>query len=179
MTVANCLTTGITLACADACCSGGLNRIWIAQRDDVASVTRGTEDEVTAITMVATKVFYEIQFLDFSAVLNESTTVENNNVSIDQTIEFTEPCWSDTLRQRLQELLNCCCGTVVIVEEMSGTTKIIGDPTNLRFGRVKMRGIEGTSGAALADPNQQVITLGTFAAKLIVEFTPGAAGVPV
>ena len=67
MAVANCLTTGITLACADACCSGGLNRIWIAQRDDVASVTRGTDDEVTAITMVATKVFYEIQFLDFSA----------------------------------------------------------------------------------------------------------------
>jgi len=53
MAVANCLTTGITLACADSCCSGGINRIWVAQRDDVASVTRGVDDEVTAITMVA------------------------------------------------------------------------------------------------------------------------------
>lgn len=179
MAVADCLTTGITASCATGCCSGGINRIWIAQKDDVTSLTRDPADEVTAIVMVATKVFYEIQFLEFSAVLNEATVVENNNVSIDQTLEFTESCWNDTLRQRLQELLNCCCGMIVIVEEMSGITKIFGDPVDLKFGRVKVRGIDGTSGAAFADPNQQVVTLGSFAAKLIVEFTPGAAGVPV
>lgn len=182
MAVANCLTAGIDLLCADACCSGGINRIWIAKREDIDTITRGVNDEVTGVTMVVgppAGVFYEIKYLEFTAAFNESTTQENNNTSVDQTVEFTIPCGDDTLRQRLQELLNCCCGMVVIVEYMGGFTKIIGDNVDLLYGRVKVRSIEGTSGAALSDPNQQVVTIGTFAAKLAVEFTPGAAGVPV
>lgn len=179
MAVANCLTAGITVDCTNSCCSGGINRIFVAKKDDIDVITRGTDDEVTGITMLLAAVFFEIQYLDFSAVFNESTTVENNNVSIDQTLEFTEACWTDALRISLQELLNCCCGMVVIFELMDGTTIILGDNVNLFFGKVKVRSIEGTSGAALADPNQQVITLGTFSAKLAVEFTPGVAGIPV
>ncbi len=68
---------------------------------------------------------------------------------------------------------------VVIVELLSGRVVIIGDNVDLLFGRVKARSIEGTSGAALADANQYVTTVGTFSAKLAVEFVPGAAGVPV
>lgn len=179
MAVANCLTAGITVDCSNSCCSGGINRIFIAKKDDIDVITRGANDEVTAITMLLAAVFFEVQYLDFSAAFNESTTVENNNVSIDQTLEFTEACWTDALRVSLQELLNCCCGMVVIFELMDGTTVIMGDNVNLFFGKVKMRSIEGTSGAALADPNQQVVTLGTFSARLAVEFTPGVAGIPV
>ena len=182
MAVASCLTAGITFGCDDACCSGGVNRIWIAKREDINTITRGTDDEVTAIVMEVgppAGVFYEMQFLEFTALFNESATQENNNTSIDQTVEFTIPCLNDTQRIRLQEILNCCCGMVVIVELLQGRTIIIGDNVDLTWGRVKARSIEGTSGAALADANQYVVTVGTFSAKLAVEFVPGPAGVPV
>jgi hypothetical protein len=179
MAVASCLTAGITFGCSDACCSGGVNRIWIAKREDITTITRAADDTVTAIVMNGLGVFYEMQFLEFTALFNESATQENNNTSIDQTVEFTIPCLNDTQRIRLQEILNCCCGMVAIVELLSGRTVIIGDNVDLTWGRVKARSIEGTSGAALADANQYVATVGTFSAKLAVEFVPGPAGVPV
>ena len=177
MAVANCLSTGILAPCSDACCSGGINRIAIAKLEDVTSLTRDATDAVTAIVMNGVAVFYEIKYLDFSASLTQSVTVENNNTSIDQVVEFTIPCWSDTNRQRLQELLNCCCGNIVIVELMDGKTIILADPESLIWGKMKIRTIEQTTGAALADPNQQVVTLGTFAAKYAVEFTGGWAAI--
>jgi hypothetical protein len=60
---------------------------------------------------------------------------------------------------------------------MDGTTIILGDPDSLVWGKMKVRTIEQTSGAALADPNQQVLTLGTFSAKYAVEFTGGWAAI--
>ena len=175
MAVANCLTTGITVDCSTSCCSGGVNRIYLAKLDDVDTVTRGTADEVTAITMTGgTAVFYEIVPLEFTSNFNQSGTLENNNFSNDITLDFTIPCLDDTNRQRIQEILNCCCGMAVVVELISGQTWCVIAKTNadldLKFGKVKARSIEFTSGAALADANQIVVTLGAFSSKLAVEF---------
>lgn len=176
MAVANCLTTGISYSCSTACCSGGVNRIWIAKLDDIDTVTRGTADEVTAITMTGgTGVFYEVIPLEYTSNFNQSVTVENNNTSNDITLDFTLPCPDATIRERVQEILNCCCGMAIVVELLSGQTLCVIAKTNsdqdLTFGKVKPRSIEFTSGAALADSNQFVVTLGAFSAKLAVEFT--------
>ena len=183
MAVANCLTAGITVDCTTSCCSGGVNRIWIAKLDDVATVTRAADDAISAITMGVGLVFYEIVPLEFTSLFNQEVTVENNNVSNDITLEMTFPCQDDDLRERLQEILNCCCGMALIVELTNGYTLGViaqtGADLDLKFGKVKARSMSSTSGAALSDANQIVVTLGAFSNRLAVEFEPGPAGVPV
>jgi hypothetical protein len=179
MAVANCLTAGYSIACSTGCCSGGVNRIWIAKREDITTITRDATDAVTGITMNGPAVFYEFDFKEFTAVFNGAATQENDVNSIDQTLEWITPCMNDTLRQRYQELMNCCCGMVVIFEDLQNTTWIMGDNVDLKFGRVKFRTGTRTTGTALADQNGVTIQLGTFAAKAVVEFTLGSAGVPV
>lgn len=182
MAVANCLTAGITVDCNTSCCSGGVNRIFIAKLDDIDTVTRAADDAISAITMQVGAVFYEIVPLEFTSNFNQSITVENNSVSNDITLDMTFPCVDDDLRERLQEILNCCCGMALIVELTNGYTIGIIAQTDgnldLKFGKVKARSMEFTSGAALSDPNQVVVTLGAFSNRIGVEFEPGASGVP-
>jgi hypothetical protein len=182
MPVANCLTAGITVDCNTSCCSGGVNRIFLAKLEDIDTVTRAADDAISAITMQVGAVFYEIVPLEFTSNFNQSVTVENNNVTNDITLDFTIPCVDDTVRERLQEILNCCCGMAIIVELTSGYTIGVIAQTDgnldLKFGKVKPRSMEFTSGAALSDPNQIIVTLGAFSNKLAVEFEPGTTGVP-
>lgn len=186
MAVANCLTAGISVDCSVSCCSGGVNRIFLAKLDDIDTVTRDTDDSITAITMVAgppAGVFYEIVPLEFTSNFNQSVTQENNNTSNDITLDFTIPCLTDDIRERIQELLNCCCGIAIIVELTNGVVWSVIAQTDanldLKFGKVKVRSAEFTSGAALSDANQIVVTLGAFSNRLAVEFVPGVAGIPV
>jgi hypothetical protein len=122
-----------------------------------------------------TGVFYEIVPLEFTSNFNQSVTVENNAVSNDITLDFTIPCPNDDLRERLQEILNCCCGMAIVVELIEGTKWSViaktGADLDLKWGKVKARSMEFTSGAALADANQVIVTLGAFSNKLAVEFT--------
>lgn len=185
MAVANCLTAGIAVDCTTSCCSGGVNRIWIAKLEDIATVTRAADDAVSAIVMEVgppAGVFYEIIPLEFTSTFTQSGTQENNNTSNDITLEMTFPCQDDDLRERIQEILNCCCGMALIVEYTNGYTVCVIAQTDagldLKFGKVKTRSFEATSGAALSDPNQIVLTLGAFSNRLAVEFEPGPAGVP-
>jgi hypothetical protein len=176
MAVANCLTAGITQDCSTACCSGGVKNIWIAKLDDIDTVTRGAADEVTAITMTGgTGVFYKIVPLEFTSQFLQSGTLENNAFINDITLSFTIPCPNDDARQRIQEMINCCCGMAIVVELFNGIKWCVIAKTDaeedLLFGKVKMRTPEFDSGTALSDPNQLVVTIGANAAKLAVPFT--------
>ena len=176
MAVANCLTAGITQDCSTACCGGGVNRIWLAKLDDIDTVTRGTADEVTGIAMAGAGVFYEIIPLEFTAQFLQSGTLENNAFSNDITLSFTIACPDDVARQRVQEIVNCCCGMGLVVELISGVKWCVIAKTDaeldLKFGKVKVRTFEADSGTALSDPNQFVVTVGAFSNKLAVEFQP-------
>ena len=171
-----CLTAGITISCDSGGCSGGLANIWLANVDDIASITVSGNGEISAITMVATKVFYNFNFQDQQASFTESVVVENCVKSVDQVLEFTVPCRNSELTQAIEELMGCCCGLVAIFEDMQGITWLIGD---LNKRRVRLRTNTGASGAALTDANSEVITIGAFTTKKAGEFLPGPAGVPV
>ena len=108
MAVRNCLTTGITLNCANSCCSGGVNKVWIAQRLDIQTggLVRGAADQVTAFTMEAGKVFYATEFLEHLTAFVQAGSQANNNNSVDQTLKMVIPCPNDPIRQRLEELMN-------------------------------------------------------------------------
>ena len=53
------ITAGLTTSCNKSC-AGGVKRLWIANFDDIATITFDGTDQITGITMVATKVFYEV-----------------------------------------------------------------------------------------------------------------------
>ena len=173
MAVANCLTTGITLSCANACCSGGVNKVWIAQRLDIQTggLVRGAAEEITAFTMEATKVFYATEFLEHLTAFVQAGAQANNNNSVDQTLKMVIPCPNDTIRQRLQEIMNCCCGMVVVIQDMAGVNWVIGGRDDLVYGRVKIRDWEWTTGEALADQYALTLTLGVIAGKAAVTAT--------
>lgn len=51
------ITTGLTTNCAKSC-AGGVKRLWIANFEDIASITFDGTEQITAITMVGAAVFY-------------------------------------------------------------------------------------------------------------------------
>jgi hypothetical protein len=166
--MANCLTAGYSIDCTQGGCSGGLQNIFIAQVDDIDTITYGANGEITGITMQATKVFYEFDFQDGTAQYTESLTVTNCNIAVEQSLTWVVPCRNDTLRQRIEELANCCCGQVVIFTEMTGTQWAFGD---LERRRARLGTNEADSGTALADQNQETITMTASTTKKAVEFT--------
>lgn len=167
----SCLTAGYTIDCTQGGCSGGISEIFIAKESDIDTITYDPDGSVSSITMIVgppAGVFYEFDFQDGTASFTENVTVANCNISVEQSLTFIVPCRNDTLRQRIEELMNCCCGMVVIFTEFAGTTWIFGDEKRRR---ARLSENEGLSGAALADQNQETITLTASTTKKAVAFT--------
>ena len=73
MAICNELDTGIGKTCDNN--TGGVKKIFIAEKDNVASVTPGSPfDTITAITMVSGKKFYEFAFNKNTSTFTEVTT---------------------------------------------------------------------------------------------------------
>ena len=172
------LTTGYAVDCANGGCSGGIVRIYLANKQDlddtvgVNGFTEGTQGIFTAVTMLLAKVFYEVVPVRFSASFNESGAQGENNCTYayTQDIAFTMPCTQDVDSRNFIEDMQGqnCCGMVAIVEYTDGNYKAVGYLTN-QF--VTMSASEATSGAALTDANQVVVTLQTVAVEPARVFT--------
>ena len=78
----SCLTAGRTRSTSCARSAGGYSpHIYIANAADVDSLTVGANNEITAITMVATKVFYKVEFRNKQNVnFTEAGAAENGVV---------------------------------------------------------------------------------------------------
>ena len=172
------LTTGFAVDCANGGCSGGIVRIFLANKQDldtgvgVNGFTEGTQGIFTAVTMNALAVFYQVDPVRFSASFNESGAQGENNCTYayTQDIAFTLPCTQDVdTRNFIEDMQNQnCCGMVAIVEYTDGTYKAVGYLTN-QF--VTMNTSEATSGTALTDANQVVVTLQTLSVEPARVFT--------
>ena len=165
-----CLTTGLSLSCATNC-AGGISKFWLAATDDLTSVTIAA-GEVTVITMNGLAVFYEVVPYQETGSFTEATTRANCNTQIIDTLTASFPCRSQTVRDFLEEVADCCCGLVVIHEESNGTRWIWG-LTKDQTGEPKIGfpaqliSAEGVTGQAISDQNQTTITIegkGTFQA---------------
>jgi hypothetical protein len=144
--MANCLTEGYSITCTEGGCSGGIGNIYFAPAADVATITYDPDGSVTA----------------------EAMAVANCNIVVEQSITWIDPCRNDTLRQRIEELANCCCGMIVIHTELTGVTWIWGDFVRRR---ARLATNDATSGTALADQNQEAMTVTASASKKAVAFT--------
>lgn len=176
------LTAGRSQVCTDAA-SGGVVRMALANRSDIASVTV-VSGEITAITMDATKVFYLFTFLRETLSFTEAASLENNSALYEGTIAGTWTGWSTTDRTRLIELANASrCGMVAAIELEEGDTVICGinidKPTEESKYTVVLNSAEFTSGVAFSDAAQRTIELGYRSSAPAARLTTGWTGVPL
>jgi hypothetical protein len=157
----SCLTTGLSISCANSC-AGGVARFWLASKEDITALTI-TAGEVTAITMVALTKFYEFEPYQETANFTETGERANCNTVVTQVLAAIFPCHTQDTRDAIAELQDCCCGFVVIHEENNGTRWIWGTPkdiTNLGIHyAAQLTNFETVTGTAINDQNQTTITL--------------------
>lgn len=168
------LTAGRTVDCTTAC-SGGVEKYWLANEGDIATVTENATG-VTAITMVATKVFYEIEFAEETGQFVESVTLTNCAQVVDQSLVSVWRCRDQNDRNVIDAIGGNCCGMVCIHLEATGLTWIWGHNAKQR---VRLRTANGDSGTTFDSENIETVTLGARAKQKAVVFVPGEVGVPV
>lgn len=168
------LTAGRTTSCSTTC-SGGVEKIWLANIGDIDSYTEDATG-VTALTMVATKVFYEFEILSETANFTENVSVENCSVLVEQALESIWRCRNITDRNLIEDLANNCCGMAVIHKEATGTLWIWGFRDNEE---AKLGTAAGSTGTAFSDPNQEVVTINARAKQKATVWTLGEGSIPV
>lgn len=174
----SCLTTGLSINCANSC-AGGLSKFYIASKDDVTALTL-VSGEITAITMDVGALFYE--FIPYEETANFTETGEraNCNTVVTQTMVAVFPCHSQETRDAIKELQDCCCGFIVIHEENNGKRWLWGASTDLTgLGisyNAQLTNFETVTGTAINDQNQTTITL---TARGTVQAIPVEASVVV
>lgn len=173
------ITSGLTTSCAKSC-AGGVKRIWIANFDDVDTITTDGQGQITAITMVATKVFYEVELKRNSKAFTEQFNVSEDgcNNSLTQTLVGNGQCRDQDTRNFLIEVSKqSCCGIIVCHEENNGQVVVWGflDDLNVRLGG----GTQITTGTNLTDASQITLELicDTTVDGAATVFTLGVTGI--
>lgn len=121
------ITEGVVRTCSKVC-AGGVKRLWIANYQDIASFTFDVNNRITAITMVASKVFYEIELNRQTKVFTETPATTNGcNYSLTQNFTGIGQCRDQDMRNWLIEVAGqSCCGIVAVIEEANGFVGVWG-----------------------------------------------------
>lgn len=172
------LSSGRTTACTSGGCAGGAGAdyLYLANANEVSSVTTNSSGTATAITMTSTaNNFYQYDFRDESAQFTETLTVDETtkNVSVEQTFTMVWPCRNMTDRNLITDMANQACGMVAVHKEETGTYWIWGHTGTGSRKRVRVSTVEGDSGAALSDANQEAINLRCVATAKAIELYDG------
>lgn len=175
------LTGGRTKTCLNDC-TGGVDRIFIGNKDEILAVTV-VNDEVTAITMAASKVFYEFKAEENTAEFKETSQLQGCANVVNQELDLEYFCRNTADRKTLIELAKAsCCGLVVIHKEGTGSTWIWGlDTSDIGSTRVKgaLDTTSGTTGKLFEDQNKTALVIKAKAKVYAQRFVPNVAGVPL
>jgi hypothetical protein len=157
------ITSGWLNQCTDGTCAGGIGKFYIANANQVASVTNNASGATTAIAMTSTAgVFYEIEFRDNSGAFTETVTQDPDtlSVAIEQSLVGIINCRDQELRNLIQDMANQACGLVCVHVENTGNYWIWGVETIGAKKRVaRLTSAEGLSGALFTDSNQETLTI--------------------
>ena len=141
---------GLARDCASSI--GGIKRVLFADAADVASIAL-TDNEVSAITMVASKKFYEFAFPDesgtFTTTLNRGSGGAGSYLSTEMSLVFNRMATAKRVEMEalsFNELM-------AIVEDNNGKYWLLGDEHP-----VVANGGTGTPGTAYGDANQYAPT---------------------
>lgn len=172
----SCISQGRSTNCAQQQCSGGLECLLLANKDDVQSVQLDADGKAIGIVMVGTAVFYNFDFKDESAEFKEALSVTDCTIAVDQTVDMIWSCRNHEDRNSIMNLAGCCCGLVAIHFENTGKGWIWGYNEKQR---VKLRTNDSVSGKAISDPNTETLLLGANAREKAIEWTAGKVGIPL
>jgi hypothetical protein len=158
-----CVTSGLLRDC-NTRKTGGSSGLWVANREDVLSITQDPTGEVTAITMAAAAVFYKVEFASNQSNWNEAFA----SGEVLQQYTFVSESRYQAQRNFLQGLIDCNCGLVAIHKENTGKSWFWGfeegEEANLLTDT-------GDSGTAKSDVNQETVVLQASATIKANEFT--------
>jgi hypothetical protein len=153
------LTAGFTLdACKDL--HGGAKSLRITELANVSSITE-TAGVITAITMVATKKFYNFIFKKEVINFKETENVDEENDTAEYVIEVTAKKNALTTTTRNTLLLLAQNTLCIIAEDNNGKYWLLGE----KYGLTKSGSRE--SGTKFADFNGSMLT---FKGKEIAPF---------
>lgn len=157
------ITSGWLNQCTDGTCAGGIGKLYIANANQVTSITTNATAAVTAITMTSTAaVFYEVEFRDNSGAFTETVTQDPDtlSVAIEQSLVGIINCRDQELRNLIQDMANQACGLVCVHVENTGNYWIWGAETvGAKKRPARLTSSEGLSGALFTDSNQETLTL--------------------
>lgn len=144
---------------------GGIAEVYIANFDDVASLTE-SNGIITAITMETSKKFYKYSFRPQTAELTHTAQVNNENgVSyIESTLTLTFAKMDTAKRLEMNAL--ALGDLVVIVKDNNGLYWYLGHDNP-----VKATGGDSGTGKAYGDANRYGITLSDYSNEYPAEVT--------
>lgn len=181
-----CLVTPISIG---ACPKGraGISVMWATACEHVTDLTFDADRQITAITMDAANAdatFKKIEFEKNTAFFTQEKTRVKSNVNVAQTISFIEPLMTNTNRNALEDLNDCCC-LHAIVKDNIGNYHYAGISFNATTDEWESEDLKtgdgsGNTGAdPTADSNEFLETLTANASFYAPYFAGGEAGIPV
>jgi hypothetical protein len=122
-----CTLVGNTNTCDEDGNTGGIEVAWFASKSDIASLTFDVQGRLTAIAMVATKVFVKWEFEPDTAFFNQPKTVLKNAPFYKHLLTFINPKISTDIINAVGSLDSCgICGLVAIVKDNNGKFWLLG-----------------------------------------------------
>jgi hypothetical protein len=143
------ITGGWLNQCTDGTCAGGIGKFYVANANQVTSITNNASGSTTAITMASTAaVFYEIEFRDNSGAFTETVTQDPDtlSVAIEQSLTGIINCRDQELRNLIQDMAN---------QDWIWGVETIGAKKRV----ARLTSAEGLSGALFTDSNQETLTI--------------------
>lgn len=120
-----CTLTPLAEVC-DRSTQGGIDVMYLVPFADIDSVTYGTDDEVTAITLAATKTWAKYEFEpDTAFFTQEKQLVGRNGLNYAQTLSVNFTGNSNAVRAALKSV-DACCKLVAFVVDNDGKNRLFG-----------------------------------------------------
>jgi hypothetical protein len=152
------LTQGYALTCDDNSTIGGVRRLFLINRDKVEHFLASTADhsytDVTVDdTADAESQWHQFEFADYTLNATFENALEDNGTNyVTYSITGFVPRQEKTKAERLQRAIKSC-KLVAIVENNQGQAFVYGYDERLKTTAALRAGVNGETGADLADRN--------------------------
>lgn len=151
--------TGYTKTCGKS--TSGVNALYITEKNNVTSLTKGTDRDYTAAVMNALGTFKKYEFDQDQCEFKEDVAISNGVAVVTQTIEFHLDKMSKIAATEIDALINAAfCGMIALVKNTLGTVFAVGYcEEQLKERSIMTLSSAGTTGKALSDASGETITL--------------------
>lgn len=153
------LTQGFALTCDDNSTIGGVRRLFLINRDKVVDFTVGTsiEHAYTEVTVAdtadAASQWHQFEFADYSLNATFENSLEDNGTNfVSYNVTGFIPRQEKNKAHRLQQAIKSC-KLIAIVENNQGQAFVYGYDERLKTSAALRSGVNGETGADLADRN--------------------------